>query len=145
MATDNLTAKCYPTEEQYGRWKENAEEAGMSVSEFIISMVEAGHKTFTVNVEPDETNQELRQERDLLREQLEDALDEISSLEKSIHRSEAVAIEAYIRENPGSTWGTIVEAVTEGVKDRVTDQLVILEGRTFRRFDGAFYPIDEDT
>lgn len=143
MPTDGPTAKCYPTEEQYERWKENAEEAGMSVSEFIASMVEAGHKTFTVNVEPDETNHELRQERDHLRQQLEDARDEISSLEKSIHCSEAVAIEAYIRGNPGCTWGEIVDAVTEGSKDRVTDQLEILEGRTFRRVDGAYYLLDE--
>lgn len=143
MPTDGPTTKCYPTEEQYERWKENAEESGMSIGEFIASMVEAGHKTFTVTVEPDETNHELRQELDRLRQLVEDARDEINSLEKSIHRSEAVAIEAYIRENPGCTWGKIVDAVKEGAKDRVTDQLVILEGRTFRRVDGAFYPIDE--
>lgn len=144
MPTDGPIARCYPTEEQYERWKENAEHGGMSVSEFIISMVEAGHKRFTVNVELDETNNDLRKERDRFEQEIEDVRDEIWSLEQSIHHSEAMAIEACIRENPGCTWSEVVDFVADGIKDRVTDQLEIFEGSKLQRVDGRYYPINLD-
>ena len=65
MGDDYKQAATYPSEEQYDRWEGQCEELGMrSMSEFMEAMVEAGLKKFdTSNIEPDETNRELSQQR----------------------------------------------------------------------------------
>lgn len=143
MPTNGPTAKCYPTEEQYERWKKNANEAGMSISEYIASMVEAGNKSFSVSVEPDESNAALRRERNELQQELDRARDRIQSLENAVHGSEVGVIEQYIRKNPGAAWNEIVEHVTLTASERVTEHLETLEGTSLRRQDGEYYPIEE--
>jgi hypothetical protein len=144
MPTNGPTAKCYPDEEQYERWKQNAEAAGMSVSEYIASMVEAGHKTFSVEVQPDESNVELRRERNELADENERLRDRISALEDAIHRSEVGVIEEHIRQNPGATWQEVHDKVTFTASDRVIEHLETLEGTVVKKRNDGYYPIERD-
>mgnify|MGYP000695878062 CR=1 FL=1 len=79
--TESQPATTYPTSQQYARWKDRAKDFGMSVSEFIQYMVEAGLKKFDARVEADESRQELRQQRNDLKAELEHARDRIDTLE----------------------------------------------------------------
>jgi hypothetical protein len=57
----------YPTDEQLARWKNLADERDMSLSQWVSHMVEAGQKKFEIEVTPDETSSELRDQRNQLR------------------------------------------------------------------------------
>lgn len=71
MSKNTQPAMAYPTTEQYKQWKDRAEQMDMSVSEFMKAMTEAGWKKFDANVEPDQTNRELREQRNDLKQELE--------------------------------------------------------------------------
>jgi len=142
MGSDRQSAMTYPTEDQYDRWKRRAEEMDMSVSEFMQAMIEAGMKKFDVSVEPDEMNQELRQQRNDLRDELQHARERIEALEDRIHHGERVAIRRYVEDNPGATYDDIVQHVIDTAAGRVTTHLDDMEGEDLRSEDGGFYPAD---
>ena len=81
MSSETQPAMTYPTEDQYDRWKQQAEEFDMSVSEFMQAMVEAGLKKFDATVEPDETARELREQRNDLRPVAESGSDSSDAFE----------------------------------------------------------------
>lgn len=112
----------------------------MSTSEFIQSMTEAGMKKFTVDVEPDETNHELRQHRNDLKEELEQSRSRVQKLEEQLYSGEKSRIESFIQENPGSTFGEIVQEVIDTAPERVNRHLEDMEGDSVRSNGEAFYP-----
>lgn len=138
---ETQAAMAYPTNQQYGQWKEHADELDMSVSEFICSMVEAGRKKIQVDVEPDQTNQELREQRNDLKSQLDDARNRISRLENELHNSERQALVQQIHDNPGISYAELTQEIGESVPDRVTKLLSSLEGTEIRREDEGYYPV----
>jgi len=144
MTTNGPTAKTYPTEEQYERWKEAADEQDMSVSRWIAGMVEAGRKKFEVEVEPDRPAAKVRRQRDDMRQQLAEARDRIEQLETSLHDTERDVIEQFVAENPGATWDEITQHVAETAGSRVTNHLEAMTGESIRRgaADG-FYPRED--
>lgn len=134
----------YPTEEQHSRWKENAEKHGMSLSEYIQAMVEAGQKKFEVDGTPDETKKELRRQRNDLREQLEIARERIEQLERENYTTEREQIRSFVRENPGVTFSDVVNHVNQKSDDRVNDHLEAMNGQ-YIRFEGdEIYPEGTD-
>lgn len=141
---DTQPAMAYPTKQQYGQWKEHADELDMSVSEFMCSMVEAGRKKLEVDVEPDRTNQELRDQRNDLKKQLETARNRISRLEDELHNSERQALVKEINETPGITYAELTQEIGESVPDRVTKLLSSMEGTEIRREDGGYYPMGDE-
>jgi cytidylate kinase len=62
-SSDTQPTTVYPANEQHARWKETADEMDMSLSEFVQAMTEAGLKKFEVDVESDESLDELRRQR----------------------------------------------------------------------------------
>ena len=144
MSDDTQPAMTYPTEAQYGQWKNHAEELDMSVSEFMQSMIEAGRKKFTVDVTPDETARELRQQRNDLKEELAHTRRRVRDLEEQLHRGERVAIQEYIEENPGATYDEIVQHVMDTVPSRVVHHLDDLVGETVTESDETYYPVERD-
>jgi chromosome condensin MukBEF ATPase and DNA-binding subunit MukB len=140
MGNESHPTMTYPTEEQYERWEEKANELGMSMSEFVESMVEAGMKKFDVDVDPDETNQELRQQRNELQEELARSRDRIDTLETRLYTSEKAEIEKFVRQNPGATYDEIVQQVIDTAAGRVTTYLDEMEGDQLRTEDGTYYP-----
>lgn len=83
------------------RWLEEAEKMGMNESQFVQSMVEAGLKKFTREVESDKTRDELRRERNESYTALREAREEINRLEEKLMASECDVVIEFVEENPG--------------------------------------------
>lgn len=137
---DSRHAATYPSEQQYQRWQDRADDLGMSMSEFMEAMVEAGLKKFDASVEPDETNQELRQQRNELKTELDRARDRIQELEDAVYHGERRTIKRYVEDNPGTTYDEVIQHVIDTVPQRVTTHLDDLEGDELRYVDGGYYP-----
>lgn len=142
---DPKRAVAYPTEEQYERWKEQAEERGFSsVSKFIQAMTEAGLKKFEASVGPDETHEELREHRNDLRRELNAARDRIQSLEGQLYRGERGEIVEFVRENPGVDYAEVVQHIIDETPRRVTEHLEDLLGdEVVEGEGGGYYPAEE--
>jgi predicted RNase H-like nuclease (RuvC/YqgF family) len=138
--TDKQPAMTYPDPEQYKGWKADAEEMDMSVSEWMQAMIEAGRKKFEVSVEPDETADQLRRQRNDLKDELERARERIEELETQLHHGEKEVIRQFITENPGATFGEITQHVIDTVPQRVNRHLDELEGEAVRVEDDEYYP-----
>lgn len=100
----------------------------MSTSEFIEAMVEAGMKDFDVTVNPDETNRELREQRNELKDELDRARDRIQDLEDTVYHGERRTIKEYVQTNPGAPYDEIIRHVMRTVPERVTTHLDDMEG-----------------
>lgn len=140
--SDSRHAATYPTEEQYQRWKTQAEDLGMSMSEFIEAMVEAGLKKFEPTVNPDTTNYELREQRNELKAELDRARSRIQELEDVVYQGERRTIKRYIQDNPGATYDEIIQHVIDTVPQRATAHLDDLEGDEVHRTEDGYYPIE---
>lgn len=135
----------YPDDDQLERWEKRADELGFrSRSEFIEAMVEAGLKKFdAASVEPDETNRELREQRNDLKTQLDRARDRIDELEDAVYRGERQAIAEYVEANPGATYDDIVQHIIDTAAGRVTSHLEDMEGDNLRADDDGYHLRDE--
>ena len=140
--TDTQMAATYPTEEQYARWKKEADDFDMSTSEFMQAMIEAGMKKFERHVETDEDARELRQQRNDLKEELDEARDRIRSLEEQVYSGEKAAVEEFIQDNPGADWGDISRHIADTVPVRVNRHLTELEGEEIYSEGDEFYPME---
>lgn len=139
--TETKRAVAYPAAEQYEVWENRADEMGYrSTSQFVQDMVEAGSKKFTVQVEPDETNQELRQHRNELRDELDKARDRIQDLEEQLYDDERAEIVDFVEENPGCDIHEIIQHVLDTVPMRVNRHLDDLEGKKIHSTDDRYYP-----
>lgn len=117
----------YVPEKQYERWQEEANEKGMSMSEWTKSMVEAGRKKFDRDLQPDRTRDELRQQRNDLRDELGRARERVQELEEKVHTSERQEIIKYVSNNPGAEYQDIVQHIVNTANSRVTKLLDELE------------------
>ncbi|WP_251330229.1 DUF5805 domain-containing protein [Haloplanus pelagicus] len=103
---DSVAVKTYVPPYQKERWREHAERLGMSQSEFVRTMVQAGRRDFEV---PGPTEDEDAGEPPSsgLEPQVRDALDP----------------------KDGRSWDDLVAAVTEDVEDRLEETLAELQRR----------------
>jgi len=143
--SDYNNVATYPSDEQLERWEDRCEEMGFrSRSEFVEAMVEAGLKKFDASeVDPDETNRELRNQRNDLKAELDRARDRIQELEDAVYHGERQAITEFVEENPGATYDEIIQHVIDTVPGRVTDHLDDLEGDVLRVEDDGYYLREE--
>ena len=123
---------------QREQWSEAADNRDMSVSKFCAAMVEAGRKQFGVEVTPDETNHELRQERNELKKELDRMRERNSRLEERLHSGLPEEIESFVEDNPGATYAEIVQHAGDSVPARVARALDELEGTSLRRDDDGY-------
>jgi len=133
----------YPTDQQLARWQERADKRDMSLSEWVSCMVEAGQKKFDIEVTPDETSSELRDQRNQLRRELDHARKRVSELEQQLYNDERHEIIDFVQQNPGVDEAAIHQHVIETASDRIPDQLDALEGREIVRQDGSYYPRED--
>lgn len=138
--TDKQPAMTYPTPDQYETWKAEADEMDMSVSEWMQAMIEAGRKKFDAQVEPDETADELREQRNDLKEQLDRARDRIQELETELHHGEQETIRQFVEDNPGASFGEITQHVIDTTPERVNRHLDELESDALYVDDDQYYP-----
>jgi predicted RNase H-like nuclease (RuvC/YqgF family) len=75
----------YPSKQQHARWKQEAEDMDMSLSEFIQAMTEAGLKKFDAEVTPDESLRDLRQQRNELKRELDQTRNRVRELEAQLY------------------------------------------------------------
>lgn len=142
-AENTQATMTYPTKEQHARWKAKAEEMDTSLSLFIQGMVEAGLKKFEATVQPDMTNEELRDQRNDLKNQLEQSRQRIVRLEDRLHTTEREYIEMCVRENPGADWAEISQYIADSVPERMPDLLEEMEGNTLVRDPDSGYHLTE--
>lgn len=142
---DYKQVSTYPSEDQLERWKARSEDMGFrSRSEFVEAMVEAGLKKFdATDVDPDETNRELREQRNDLKAELDRARTRIKELEDAVYHGERQAITEYVEENPGATYDEIIQHVIDTVPGRVTTHLDDLEGDVLRVEGDGYYLREE--
>lgn len=136
-------AVTYPTNEQYERWKDHADNFDMSVSGFIANMVEAGMKKFDAVVEPDATNLMLREQRDDMKSELDHARTRIRELEEQLHHSDWMTIREYVEDNPGANFNEITDHLRATVPQRTNLHLAVLEGDALEVHDELYYPVEE--
>jgi ElaB/YqjD/DUF883 family membrane-anchored ribosome-binding protein len=142
--SDSRHTATYPTEDQYQRWQNRADDLGMSMSEFIESMVEAGLKKFEPTVNPDTTKQEVREQRNELKAELDRTRGRIQELEDIVYQGERQTIKRYVQNNPGATYDEIIQYLIDTVPQRVTSHLDDLEGDTIQRTENGYYPIETE-
>ncbi len=141
------TASCYPTDEQHERWRRVADDLDMTMSDWMACMIEAGVKAadgLDPSVGPDETEAELREQRNELRDELDSARSRISELEQRVFGSERRRAERFVADNPGCTHSELVNHLQATVPGRVpalTEGLVIDERPDGA--DGYYVPGDE--
>jgi hypothetical protein len=135
----------YPSGEQLARWEDRSEEMGFrSRSEFVEAMVEAGLKKFDAEgIEPDESNRELREQRNDLKAELDRARSRIQTLEAAAYDGERREITEFVEANPGATYDEIIQHVMVTVPERVTEHLNDLEGDELQAEEDGYYVREE--
>lgn len=143
MSSETQPAMTYPTSRQYERWKHRADEFDMSTSEFMQAMIEAGLKKFDATVEPDETNHELREQRNDLKDKLDRTRNHVAQLEEQMHRGERAAVRKHVEDHPeGVEFGEIVQQVIDTAPERVNQHLEELEGGELHVEGDRYYLAD---
>lgn len=142
--SDKVPVTVYISEEQRDDWREEADAMDMSQSEFVGSMTNAGRKKFDIDVEPDETDSELREARDYYRREMEKERREKERLEEQLHGGERQAITNFIEANPGVSYQEIVEHVVDTAPGRVSDHLEEMNGQSIWNGRHGYAPLDGD-
>lgn len=144
MCPQSQPATTYVTEDQYQRWQDEADRLGMSISEFISAMVEAGLKKFEVEVDRDESYHSLREQRNEIKDQLEECRERVSYLESQLHDQEREEISEFVEANPGTSFDAVLQHVVNSAPRRVNSHLDALEGMELRIEGEQYYPLSED-
>jgi len=126
MGGDRQSVKTYVPTEQKEVWRDHADELGMSLSEFVRTMVQAGRRGFA----PTESTGS------------EEPASEPSDPEG---RSLETRVRAALESGPCS-WDELIEAVVGDVEDELEGTLDDLQERNRVRYsgrDGGYVLIDE--
>lgn len=107
-------------------------------------MIEAGRKKFDATVEPDESVEQLREQRNDLNQELEHARERIKKLETQLHTSEREKIRQFVEDNPGATVGEIGQELVDTVPERLDPHLDALEGETLIKQGDSYYSAGDD-
>jgi hypothetical protein len=113
MGEDSVPVKTYVPSYQKEQWREHADRLGMSQSEFVRTMVQAGRRDFEV---PERTVEE------------ESAEDGSSGLEPQVKT--ALSGEDHL------SWDDLLDRVTDGVEDRLEDTLETLQEANVVQYSG---------
>ena len=144
---ETARATTYPTQRQYERWKRSADEFGMSVSEYIVYMTEAGQKKFDLSAADtdDETARELRRELADLREELASRRERVERLEERLHTGQRRVVREFVEANPdGVTYAEITQHVADRLPDLVANALDDLDADgAIRRESDLYYPASD--
>lgn len=129
----------YPEDDQHARWKRNADALGLSLSEYVEMMVEAGTKNFTARVERDESAAELRDQRNDLRGEVQRLRTRVETLEDRLYGGEREAILTFIEEHGPVREDRIVAHVVESANQRVPTVLDSFEADGYLEYSTDGY------
>jgi len=96
-------------------------------------------KTFSRDVEPDESAAELRQERNELLNELETLRQRVEFLEQKAYTTEREKIEGFVKQNPGAVEADIEQAYIQDAPSRVQEHIEALIGETIDYADDEGY------
>jgi hypothetical protein len=113
MADDSVPVKTYVPPYQKERWREHADRLGMSQSEFVRTMVQAGRRDFTV---PERTASE------------EPAEGASSGLEPRV--KDALSGDEH------RSWDDLVDRLTDDIEDRLEEALAELQEANAVQYSG---------
>jgi len=116
MSDERRAVKTYVPAEQKGRWQDHADELGMSQSEFVRTMVQAGRRGFSISGS---------------RNRVEPASEGSDPRDDGLERQ----VEVALSEEPLS-WEELVEAVVGDVETQLEETLDSLQGRNRVRYNG---------
>ena len=125
--TERTRVQTYVPAYQKDVWQDHADELGMTRSEFVRTMVQAGRRGFLSTVSADEP-----------------AGDPSSGSDPRGERMEEAVVEA-LRDEP-LDWEQLVERLTADVEDRLDDALASLQDANRLRYsgrDGGYVLTDE--
>lgn len=131
-------------EEEYEKWRSEAETMGVSISKYVAMNVRAGRKKFDrTAIEPDEDRAALRQQRNDLRDALRDSRERINELERQMSVTERSGIIEHVEDNPGAERDEIIQKMLNSTNGRVTRLLTQMEGAELRiDSEGRYYAGD---
>lgn len=143
---DKQLASCYPTKSQYEQWKEWADEMGYnSNSRFMIAMIEAGYKQMSVSVGYDEETKELREQRNDLKRELDQARRRIEDLEEQLYRGERRSIIEFIdQQHEPVSFAEIVQHIVDDAPARVAQHLDGMEGDSVELVEDGYLTKEAD-
>jgi multidrug resistance efflux pump len=145
LSNDKVMAACYPPESLYDDWCDHANRLDLSVSHFLIKMVEAGRKNIDMGDVPSESIRTLRQERDELQREVERQRERTRDLERQLERTAQTDIVAFVEDHPGVATPEIIQQIANTVPGRVASHLDALEGEVLVSRDDGYYPLEHDT
>ena len=145
LSQSKTTATCYPPDELYSQWNEHAQRLNMSISQFIIRMIEAGRKDITPEQDNANSVRTLRQQVTNLQAELERQRERNQDLERQLRHTTHADIVEYVEENPGVSTPRIIQHIADTVPGRVAGHLDLLEGDELRCEDEMYYPLTADS
>ncbi|MFD1634418.1 DUF5805 domain-containing protein [Haloplanus ruber] len=113
MGNDSVAVKTYVPPYQKDRWREHADRLGMSQSEFVRTMVQAGRRDFEV---PDPAERE------------EPGEAESSGLEPRVKDA--------LTGEDGCSWDDLLAHVTEDIENRLEETLADLQEQNVVQYSG---------
>jgi len=143
ISSDTHVATAYPPDQLYEAWEDHAEELDMSISQYLIRMVEAGRKQISVDEFAADSLRELRDQRDDLQNEVRRQRDRVEELEQQLNRTAQTDVLTYVEENPGATAPEIIQHVADTVPSRTVGLLDALDGRSLREEDGDYYAVND--
>ena len=139
-----VTVRTYLPAYQREEWDDHAEELGMSRSEYVKTMVQAGRRVFAGDVEVDADQTDPASSRDVAvpddaAEQSEGAAGAMPPGDLETQVIEALAADEY------RSWDELLAAVTDDIEDRLESTLQDLqsEGRVTYSGRNGGYTLDE--
>lgn len=145
VGDETQPAMCYPHEDQYEIWKEQAEAMDYkSVSRFMIEMVEVGYKQMDLSVGYDEDTTELREQRNDLKRELDQTRERLQRLEEQLYRGERQAILDFLDDQAGATFAELVQHIIDDAPARVAHLIEEMDGDDIVLVDGEYYVREDD-
>lgn len=139
LGSDKTTSVAYPPKSLYDKWRDHADDLDISISYFIISMVEAGRKQVSIDGIATDSMHELRRQRSDLRAELERERQRVDELERQLHRTAYSDVVEFVADHPGASTPEIIQHIANTVPGRVADHLDLLEEDALDHRDDGYY------
>jgi predicted phage-related endonuclease len=144
LGPNKTTAVTYPPKTLYSQWSDHADELNMSISQYMIRMVEAGRQNISMDEASSESIRELLQQKADLKREIQRKEDRIQDLERQLQHTSRSKIVSYIEDNPGAQRPEITQKVADTVPGRVASHLDALEGKVIEQRADGYYPDARD-
>lgn len=144
ISSDKTVVTTYPPDALADSWATHADSLDMSVSQYLIRMVEAGRKQIDLQETTSASIRELRQLNTDLERELERQRTRNEELERQLHNTVQSEVIDHVAENPGATTPELIQRVADTVPGRVAGILDLLEGEEIELRDDGYYPLETD-